>query len=295
MLVPRACFDLFHFRRDDMLFERILRPFSCPGYRMKLLHSLFLLTVFTLCYTTAALPDSTGSHVSDAPEQTGAFPSLRSACSRFNTLNTLIRDNRIDSTAARAGLKLLLAEVRDEYLRAGGTAYPKSACVFPLEGYDVRAVGGGRQHGYSAAGYSFYSGNRHGGHPSYDIFIRDRNRDSRDDRSGRPVRVRSMTGGVVVALEDEWQPGSALRGGRYLWVYDPSNDLLVYYAHNSTLAVGLGDVVKPGDVIATVGRSGYNAAKRRSPTHLHLTVLQIADGRLKPLAVYEELRRGKLD
>jgi hypothetical protein len=220
---------------------------------------------------------------------------LTSICYRFNELNSRIRDNRISGSAARAGLKLLLAEVREEYLRAGGTAYPKSAWVFPLAGYDARAIGGGRRHGYSAAGYSFYSGNRHGGHPSYDIFIRDRNRDSLDDRSGRPVEVLSLTGGVVVALENEWQPNSRLRGGKYLWIYDPSSDLLVYYAHNGELSVGLGEIVRPGDVLGTVGRSGYNAAKRRSPTHLHLTVLQVADGWLRPLAVYGDLIRGKLD
>lgn len=264
---------------------------------MKHLYRLLLLSATTLLCSTPAIsaPDA-GTFPESSPlaaRKNDGVSVLRSICRRFNELNTRIRDNRIGGTEAREALKPLLAELRDEYLRAGGQTYPKSAWVFPLEGYDARAIGGGRRHGYSAGGYSFYSGNRHGGHPSYDIFIRDRNRDSRDDLSGRPVRVLSMTGGVVVALEDQWQPGSRLRGGRYLWVYDPSNDLLVYYAHNNSLTVGLGDVVQPGDVIATVGRSGFNAAKRRSPTHLHLTVLQVADGRLRPLAVYGDLERGK--
>jgi murein DD-endopeptidase MepM/ murein hydrolase activator NlpD len=105
--------------------------------------------------------------------------------------------------------------------------------------------------------------------------------------------VRSLTGGVVVALEKEWQPGSGLRGGKYLWIYDPANDLLVYYAHNGELSVKLGDIVRPGDVLGSVGRSGYNAAKRRSPTHLHLTVAKVgSDGQVVPVEVYRELKRA---
>jgi len=90
-------------------------------------------------------------------------------------------------------------------------------------------------------------------------------------------------------MESQWQQGSVLRGGKYIWVYDPGNELLLYYAHNGNLAVRLGDIVKPGDLLGVVGRSGLNAAKRRSPTHLHLTVLAIKDGRPSPLNVYQDL------
>jgi murein DD-endopeptidase MepM/ murein hydrolase activator NlpD len=211
----------------------------------------------------------------------------------FNALNTRIRDNKIDRRSARIELKHLLSAVRDEYYRAGGIEYPKSAWTFPLAGYDNRAIGGGRHHGYVSRNYDFYRGNRHGGHPSFDIFIRDRNQDGLDDRSGTSVEVRSLTGGVVVALEREWQPGSRLLGGRYLWVYDPANELLVYYAHNGELSVELGEVVRPGDLLASVGRSGYNAAKGRSPTHLHLTVVQVQAGRVVPLDIYRDLKRAR--
>ena len=189
-------------------------------------------------------------------------------------------------------MKRTLTEVRDAYFNAGGSDYPKSAWIFPLAGYDARAIGGGRRHGYVAHGYDFFSGNRHGGHPSYDIFIRDRNQDSRDDRSGQPVSVLSMTGGVVVALEKGWTQGGALRGGNYIWVYDPAHDLLVYYAHNADLQVNLADIVKPGDQLATVGRSGRNAAKKRSPTHLHLTVVRFKEGRVLPVMAYPDLVRA---
>ena len=228
----------------------------------------------------------------ELPEQSASANPLSSTCQSFNALNTRIRDNRIDAGSARVELGRLLAEVRGEYYRAGGGEYPKSAWRFPLAGYDARAIGGGRRHGYVSRNYDFFRGNRHGGHPSFDIFIRDRNQDSLDDRSSKSVGVLSLTGGVVVALERAWSPGSRLLGGRYIWIYDPSNDLLVYYAHNSELAVELGEIVRPGDVLASVGRSGYNAAKRRSPTHLHLTVVRVRDGRVIPQDIYRDLKRA---
>jgi len=57
--------------------------------------------------------------------------------------------------------------------------------------------------------------------------------------------------------------------------------------------VKLGDVVRPGDQLATVGRSGWNAAKRRSPTHLHLTVVKAAGGRVVPVDVYLVLKNTR--
>jgi peptidoglycan LD-endopeptidase LytH len=217
----------------------------------------------------------------------------KSASDRFNQFNSLIRDNRIRKSDAIQQLEPLLSDLRSEYYRRGGEDYSRKDWVFPLSGYSEKSITGGRKKGYIPSGYDYFTGNRHGGHPSFDIFIRDRNQDGIEDKSGRQVNVLSMTGGIVVALEDKWERNSRLRGGLYLWIYDPANSLLVYYAHNSTIAVKLGDIVKPGDQLATVGRSGLNAAKRRSPTHLHLTVLEIRNGRPLPLNVYPDLVASK--
>jgi murein DD-endopeptidase MepM/ murein hydrolase activator NlpD len=214
---------------------------------------------------------------------------VESTAVRFNRFNTLLRDGKIRKSEAKISLNALLDELRQDFLNKGGKDYSRKEWVFPLAGYDQRAITGGRNKGYISSGYDYFTGNRHGGHPSFDIFIRDRNQDSNDDRSGELVKVLSMTGGIVVAMEEKWERGSKLRGGAYIWIYDPVNNLLVYYAHNSKLFVSLGDMVKPGDLLATVGRSGLNAAKRRSPTHLHLTVLEIKNGRPVPLNVYPDL------
>jgi murein DD-endopeptidase MepM/ murein hydrolase activator NlpD len=246
-----------------------------------------LIAVFPPIAQAVGQPDLAELSRSEATSNSAA--ALPPAAVRFNVLNSRVRDGGISREAARNELKPLLAELRREYYRKGAADYRKDAWVFPLAGHGVRAMAGGRNKGYVASGYDYFSGNRHGGHPSFDIFINDRNQDCLEDRSGKPVRVLSLTGGIVVALEREWQPGSALRGGKYLWIYDPANDLLVYYAHNSELYVELGDVVKPGDQLAIVGRSGYNAMKRRSPSHLHLTVLHVRDGLPIPVNVHREL------
>jgi len=212
---------------------------------------------------------------------------------RFNTFNNLVRDCKIKPEPALKMMNMLLDEIGQDYYRRGGRDYSRNDWVFPLEGHGVRSITGGRNKGYVASGYKYFSGNRHGGHPSFDIFIRDRNQDCLDDRTARPVRVLSLGGGVVVALEKTWARGSRLRGGKYLWIYDPLNKLLVYYAHNSELLVDLGTIVRPGDVLANVGRSGLNADKRRSPTHLHLTVIGMQSGSPKPVNVYSELVRAR--
>ncbi len=212
---------------------------------------------------------------------------------QFDTLLDGVRDGTLSRLAAQAELKRLLPLVSEQYRKAGGKPYQFSAWVFPLAGYGPKAVPGRRGKGFVVKGYDFFTGNRHGGHPAYDIFIRDRNQDELDDRTRQPVAVLSMTGGVVVSVETEWSPESKLRGGKYIWLYDPASDLLVYYAHNREVLVKAGDLVRPGDKLATVGRSGLNAAKKRSPTHLHMTVLKANQGEPKAVRFWQELALTK--
>ena len=281
-----------------MLFHSILRPYSRIGNPVNLLRvtlpALFLSLLLPFQNTPLAAGEPDLAELTEPALRPKSPTPSGSVCIRFNELNTRIRDGKIDRATAQAEFKHLLAEIRKVYFQAGGIDHPGEAWVFPLANYDSRAIGGGRNNGYIGSGYDYFSGNRHGGHPAFDIFIRDLNQDGLDDRSGKPVKVLSLTSGIVVALEREWQRGSTLRGGKYLWVYDPAKDLLIYYAHNSKLYVEPGDIVKPGDLLAIVGRSGYNAAKRRSPSHLHLSILRIEGGRPLPLNVYRELTRARM-
>lgn len=204
-------------------------------------------------------------------------------CLAFDRLDKQIRDGRLPKAEARRLFAARIADLDTYLARGNAPARSSGRWVFPLRGYSIAMAGADAAKGYVAAGYDYFDGNRHGGHPSFDLFIVDRNRDSLDDRGGQPVTVVSMTGGIVVAAEPAWDEHSALRGGKYLWIYDPVDHLLLYYAHNRDLLVKVGERIEAGTPIATVGRSGFNAAKQRSPTHLHLTVLRVGNGRPEPV------------
>jgi hypothetical protein len=219
---------------------------------------------------------------------------LLELCHEFNTLNTGVRDRTINKSKAQERFKELTEAIRKEYHASGSDDHSGSGWVFPLQGHGYKAIGGVKGNGYQKGGYDYFDGNRHTGHPSQDIFIRDRKQRSLDDFTNKPVTVLSLTGGVVVAAANDWDTSSSLRGGKYLWIYDPAANALIYYAHNSRLLVETGDLVKPGQIIAEVGRTGLNAYKRRSPSHLHMTYLAIINGLPLPRNIYKELLRSKL-
>ena len=215
-------------------------------------------------------------------------------CIEFNDLNTKIRDRRISRSEGLLQLQALVPGIRKYYSQRSGTEYPQDKWVFPLAGYSAKAIGGKNGNGYIASGYDYFDGNRHGGHPAHDIFISDKDQDALDDKTHKPVEVLSVSGGVVVALETNWDTASDQRGGKYIWIYEPVTGSLFYYAHNNTVLVHIGDIVKPGSVIATVGRTGFNAHKKRSPTHLHLMQLRFdKTGYPRPVNCYTVLLKLK--
>lgn len=244
---------------------------------MPLVFSVFLLFAFSL-YAEAQTASAT----------------LVELCREFNELNTKIRDNKISKPKAKEQLRILIEQIRNEYYAAGGKDYMTSDWVFPLKRYGYKAIGGINGNGYKEAEYDYFDGNRHRGHPSQDAFIHDKKQQGIDDRTKKPASVLSITGGFAVAAEKDWDPSSTLRGGKYIWIYDPTSHALIYYAHNSVVHVEVGDFIKPGDAIAYVGRTGLNAFKRRSPTHLHVTYLSIIDGLPVPRNIYKELVKSRI-
>lgn len=212
---------------------------------------------------------------------------LAATCDDWNAVNTAVRDGAIDRSAARTRLAELREKLRVEYGGVGG-----GERAFPVASYGPASGEGGK--GYKPAGYDFYDGNRHGGHPAHDLFIRDRDQDSRDDRNGAEVTIVAFSAGVVVAAETEWTPGSALRGGKYIWIYDPAADRFCYYAHLGRVDVRPGQVVRAGEPLGVLGRSGKNAWASRSPTHLHFMVLAWDSGRMTPVDPWRELLGASL-
>jgi peptidoglycan LD-endopeptidase LytH len=215
---------------------------------------------------------------------------LDGICTNFNSLYTKIRDGLISKKDALIKIQELMPLVKSYYYDHGGRDFKEASWVFPLQNYDRKAVGGKNGDGYIASGYNFFDGNKHGGHPAHDIFINDRNQDCLDDKTQKPVNVLSMTDGIVIATSTQWDTSSNLRGGKYIYIYQPLTNSFFYYAHNSEILVHLCDIVKPGQVIATVGRTGLNAYKKRSPTHLHFMQLKLdSTGYPRPINSYKYL------
>lgn len=211
----------------------------------------------------------------------------------FNELYEQIRDGKIGRDEAVAGIDDLTTKIADLYFGKGGGSFDEDDVCFPLKGYGKNAIGGKNGSGYVTKGYDFFDGNKHGGHPAHDIFIYDKNQDSNDDRTGNPVDVLAMTGGIVVALSKDWNPESDLRGGKFVMIYVPSEDALYYYAHNNKVTVDLGDIVTPCEKIAEIGRTGLNAYKQRSPTHLHISRFLVNGGNIMPDDLYQDLLKSK--
>jgi peptidoglycan LD-endopeptidase LytH len=213
---------------------------------------------------------------------------LLRACNDFDILNSKVRDGIIVKELAERNFVTLIINIKKLYnLRCKTIKYKWS---FPVEGYGKKSIGGTNGEGYKPGGYNYFDGNKHKGHPAHDIFIYDTDFNCIDDKTNKKVNVLSASTGIVVALEKSWSNTSYLRGGKYVWVYEPIDNNLFYYAHNDSLFVNIGDFVESGTPIAFVGRSGLNANKKRSPTHLHFMVLKLEDSYLpKPINSYELL------
>jgi hypothetical protein len=208
--------------------------------------------------------------------------------SEWDRLYSRIRDRLISKEEARQKLKVLEVLLKDIFPKEEKT---DEALCFPLKGYGFDSIGGRDGNGYRARGYDFFDGNEHEGHPGHDLFIRDTNQDGLDDFTGKPVEVISASSGVVVSVNLNWEPSSSLRGGNYIWIYEPVKSRYFYYAHLNEIFLRVGQVVLRGERLGTVGRTGLNAYPKRSPTHLHFVAHQSAEGYPKPINPYREWGR----
>lgn len=232
-------------------------------------------------------------------------PTLYTYCQQFQTLYTQIRTQTITPDSARMQFSSIMLNLHERF--HSQESYPQdslqqdSLCrtglyfSFPIRGYTSSSIGGTHGEGFRGKGFDLFDFNVRGSHPAQDIFIRDRNQDLIDDRTNEPVDILAMSQGLVLGIETAWKPGSDYRGGNWIWIYDPVLNGLFYYAHNSEVDVRPGQWVASGQKIAEMGRTGYNAYKTRSPTHLHLMYLQIQpDGLPLPLDTYPWLLTAKL-
>ncbi|MEO6694524.1 MAG: M23 family metallopeptidase [Ignavibacteria bacterium] len=197
-----------------------------------------------------------------------------------DSMNTLT-NNLWDFMEGRVKAKKIIKYTDDEW-------------VFPVKGYSPGAIGGSHGSGYIAAGFDFFDKNS-GGHPAHDIFIDDRNQDCIDDGKGELVEILSMSGGIVIETRKNWDPSMTdIRGGNIVYVYDNYSNGFFYYAHLKEVNVNVGEFVKPGTSLGTMGRTGKNAYPSRSPTHLHIMYVRSFDGEIRPENIYNDLLKAKL-
>ena len=215
----------------------------------------------------------------------------REPAAPWHLLYTQIRDGFISKQEAQFRLTSLEVKLKDLYLKHSNRKEEGSLC-FPLEGYTRSAIGGKNGSGYQAQGYDFFDGNRHKGHPGHDIFIRDKDQDGIDDSTGKSVNVISASSGIIVSVKSDWEPSSPIRGGNYIWIYEPIKSRYYYYAHFKEIFVEIGQTVSRGVRIGTVGRTGKNAYPKRSPTHLHFAVYDSIGEYPMPVDPYRELVKG---
>jgi murein DD-endopeptidase MepM/ murein hydrolase activator NlpD len=220
-----------------------------------------------------------------------SLPAKNDLAFEWHLLYLKIRDSVISKTEAQIKLMELEPVLKDHYLK-NWNGKPDDRLAFPLKGYGSHAIGGKKGSGYQIQGYDFFDGNQHKGHPGHDIFIQDKNQDSLDDVTGRAVGVISVSSGMIVSVNLNWEPSSPIRGGNYIWIYEPIRSHYYYYAHLNEIFVNVGQIVSKGDRLGTVGRTGVKAYPKSSPTHLHFVVHQSIDGYPKPINPYLELVRG---
>jgi hypothetical protein len=201
-----------------------------------------------------------------------------SGTKEFRPLNREILTQSIGQESAKKKFQKVISSLRQEC--RGHVFIQEPEPVFPLIGYDSSAISKTASADYRDKGYNYFNGNGYLGHPGVDLLIRDENRDGLDDETKKPCKIVSMTEGVVVDVETKWKPNSNMIDGNFIWIYDFVNHRLVYYAHISKAVIGVGDLVEAGTLLGYVGRTGNNASKSTSPTHLHIMILNMNEENL---------------
>ncbi len=205
---------------------------------------------------------------------------------RWHKTDQLIRDRKIDEDDARDSIamyvKLGVMEFKSHYIP--GTA--RSNWVFPMSGYTwVSYRTGGKD--YKDETFDYFQGGEFSGHPAHDIFILDKDTNCVEDSTGREVYATAMVTGIVLSKYDTWFRADYLRSGNYVKLFDPESKAIFYYSHLDSVFVEVGQLVKAGEPIGYVGRTGRKAIKGK--THIHIAYYKIDDGHPIPEDIINDL------
>lgn len=192
----------------------------------------------------------------------------------------IAKDAAIDSTAKYAKL----ANAYCEKIKLKPTE--RDRWIFPMKGWTIVTY---RSEGkdYGDIYFDYFQGGESHNHPAHDIFILDKDSNGIEDMTGKKVEALSMVNGVVFTVLSDWKNGDFGRGGNYIKIYDPETEAMFYYSHLDSVFVKPGDVVKAGDAIGYVGRTGRKAIKGK--THLHIAFYPIYNGYPEPEDIIDDL------
>lgn len=225
----------------------------------------------------------------------GSNDLLLSYCFQFRELYENIATGSVTPDSASRAFSATMQSIRHIAFHQDSCYQDSLRLVFPLRGYTPVESIGGKGRGYRPEGFDLFDRNVKGSHPAHDLFIRDKNHDLRDDRTGKPVDILAFSAGIVLDIESQWVPASGRRGGNYIWIYDPCLNGLFYYAHIGKITVKPGNRINRGDKIGEAGRTGLNATRRRSDTHLHFMFLRLDNQNLPvPENTYDWLMTARV-
>ena len=205
----------------------------------------------------------------------------------WQTFEAAVRDGNIAKQEASDKLRTLAPELSSDLISR--FSFRTSSWVFPLEGRGIGSVNKAdyKPHAYygpyGIKGYNFFDGDKHGGHPAYDVFVG-------KNKKGETVNALAMQDCVALSVNTGWKRGDKLRGGNYVWLYNPREGKFFYYAHLKDIYVKPGEFVAAGGAIGSVGRTGLLADSKASPTHTHVMVLDYNSGEMTPFDYYNNIR-----
>lgn len=236
-----------------------------------------------------ALLSAVTVHSSDAFSQHDTSPLV---AFMWSETDKKIVEGKIDKEAAAEEMKSYLKPAARFFMKMGGKNVKREQWVFPLANYSIISF---RDDGndFRLGEYDYFQGSNSKGHPAHDIMILDADKNLLDDSTGQPVDVVSMGSGLVFATDSTWEPGSTLRGGKYVKIYDVTNNGIFYYSHLSKVTVAPGMIVDAGEKIGEVGRTGRKAIFPAGKTHLHVAYLKLLDDYPVPEEIIKDLRRSE--
>ena len=221
---------------------------------------------------------------------TGLFSQNSDLYQRWNRTDSLVMINKINKDNAVDSIKLYVAQAVEDFNSLNIPATDRNEWVFPMSGWTkVVYRSGGRD--YKDERFDYFQGGESMNHPAHDIFILDNDSDGVEDVTGKKVLAVAMVTGVVFTEYSGFKPGDFIRGGNNVKIFDPKTEAMFYYSHLDSVFVHPGQLVKAGDAIGYVGRTGRKAIKGK--THLHIAYYKIFDGYPRPKDILGDLYRAE--